>query len=503
MSRHNKGIELFKKSAYLYRSIKVLSFCNKLHRLNTVEKIVYLMVLSGGIYLLLNRVFGRIISASGSGMDDTVLAIFIYIFILLRLLFAGKFSLQREDVSLLQLFNSTLNPLTGYRFMAAATKVFFPLILSLYIGVVQNSPMNGVVTFLFLFLFVNIANGAGFFLQFCKLSLKPYIVRAINGVLLIGVLVLFLAYMNNLPISSAMALPVAPISAIVSSLMYGDTLVINHLGGYLFFYILLYLLLVILFYRWLSSKEFRLSLESEKELVKPKEHVSGKRFTVLEHQLIIVKMAIADKSKILSLMLPSIIYILLSIYSFSAAIEKREEVSSINFIVAQWLALIGFPVIYTLSNFKHDLQFIWIYRYSPKATRMFFIGSILKYYLSNVLSLIISFVFINLCLLSVYNTDFFEFMNIPVWALLTFIMPILFSLIGLLIALKLPEAYFNANGYLSIVPMIALIWFIGLATSPILIALITGYNLISLLFLIILSVILFFACKHIILKIEI
>lgn len=503
MSNHNIGIEQFKKSAYLYRSIRVISFCNKLRRLNTIEKVIYLIVLLGGIYLLLNRVFGRVVFASSSNMDDTVLVIFIYIFILLRLLLSGKFGLQKEDIILIQILNSNLNPLIGYKFISATTKVFFPLILSLYIGVIQNSLISGVIIFLFLFLFMNLVNGAGFFLQFCKLSLKSYIMHAINSSLLVGVFVLFIAYLNNLSIAEAMVLPVAPISVIVSSSIYGDALIINHWEVYLFFYILLYLLLHILFYKWLSSKECRLSIESEKELIKSKEHESGKKFTAIEHQLIIAKMAIADKGRILSLMLPSIIYIFLSIYCFSAAIEKREEVSSINFIVAEWLALIGFPVIYTLSNFRHDLQFIWIYRYSSMATRIFFIGSILKYYLSNVLSLIISFAFIHLCLLSIYNVNFLEFMNIPVWALLTFIMPILFSLIGLLISLKLPGAYFNADGYLSIIPMIALIWFIALVTSPILITLIIGYNLISFLFFIILSAILFFACRYAILKIEI
>lgn len=459
-----------------------------------------MIVLAGGFYLLLDRVFDK--TVSDSIVDDILLATFIYVFILFRLLLTGKLSLRAKDVDLLQLSNSALNPLMGYRFLSATTKVFFPFIISLYIGIVQNSLPDGFIAFLFVFLFVNIANGVALFLQFCKLNLKPYTIWTINSILLIGILVLFIAYMKELSVLNALALPVAPISAVVSSLIYGDALVISGEVDYLFIYILLYLLLVILLYGWLSSKEFSLLLEEEK-FVTPKKHVSGKRFTMLEHQMIILKMVMADKCRILSLILPSIIYLFLSIYSFHVAIENREEVNNINFLMAQWFALMGFPIIYTLPNFKHDLQSLWIYRFSSRATRIFFVGSILKYYLSNVLSLIISFIFISLSLFSIHNANLFEFMNIPVWVLLTFVMPILFSLIGLLIALKLPEVYFNVNGYLSIIPMIALIWLIGIITSPVLIFLIIGYNLIALGLSIILSMIFFFICKRAILKIEI
>lgn len=500
----NTGIELFKKSIYLYRSFKIYSFRNKTRRLSAVKKIIYLIVLSGGGYLLLNQVLSRTASVSDLGINDVGPTPFIYIFILLRLLIAGKFGLREKDVDLIQLSNSALNPLMGYQFISAVTKVFFPFIISLYIGVVQNSLANGVVAFLFFFLLANITNGVSFFLQFCKLSLKTYIVRVINGVLTIMVFILLIAYMSDLPVSSTMALLVAPISTVISSLIYGHAPVISHCGAYMIFYILSYSLLFILFYGWLSSREFRLSLENEKELPKSKEHASGKRFTTLEHQMIFVKMGMADKSRILSIMLPSIIYIFLSIYSFHIAFENREEVSNMNFIVAQWFALIGFPVIYILPNFKYDLKSLWIYRYSSRATRIFLIGNLLKYYLSCVLSLVASCAIISLFLLSVYNADFFEFMNIPIWALLTFVMPILFSLIGLLIALKLPDVYFGANDhYISIVPMVAFIWLIGLVTSPILITLIVGYNLISLLSFIILSLIFFLVCRHTILKIEI
>ncbi len=495
---------MFITSINLYRSVKIYAFCNKIRRLNTIKKIIYVIVLSGGGYLLLNRVLGRTVPISNLGINDAESSPFIYVFILLRLLFAGKFGLGEKDVDLIQLSNSVLNPLMGYRFISTITKVFFPFILSLYIGIVQNSLANGVVAFLFLFFFVNITNGASFLLQFCKLSLKTYIVRVINGILAIMIFTLIIAYMSDFPFSSTMALPIAPISTVISSLLYSNVLVISHCGTYMILYILSYSLLFILFYEWLSSREFRLSLENEMELPKSKEHVSGKRFTALEHQMIIVKMGMADKSRIISIMLPSIIYIFLSIYSFHISFENREEVSNMNFIAAQWFALIGFPIIYILPNFKYDLKSLWIYRYSSRAIRIFFIGNLLKYYLSCVLSLVASCVIISLLLLSVYNANFFEFMNIPIWALLTFVMPILFSLIGLLIALKMPDVYFGANGhYMSIVPMVAFIWLIGLVTSPILISLIGGYNLISVLSFIILSVIFFLACRYTILKIEI
>lgn len=501
---HNAGIKLLKKSIYLYRSIKIYTFRNKIRRLNTIKKIIYLIVLSLGGYLLLNRVLDRTASVSDLGINDAESTPFIYIFILLRLLFVGKFGLGEKDVDLIQLSNSVLNPLMGYRFISAVTKVFFPFIISLYIGVVQNSLADGVVAFLFLFFLVNITNGACFLLQFCKLSLKTYVVRVINGVLVIMIFILILAYMSDLPVSSTMSLLVAPISTVISSLLNSNALVISHCDTYMIFYILSYSLLFILFYEWLSSREFRLSLENEMELPKLKEYVSGKRFTSLEHQMIIVKMGMADKSRIISIMLPSIIYIFLSIYSFHIAFENREEVSNMNFIAAQWFALIGFPVIYILPNFKYDLKSLWIYRYSSRATRIFFIGNLLKYYLSCVLSLVASCVIISLLLSGVYDANFFEFMNIPIWALLTFVMPILFSLIGLLIALKLPDVYFSANGhYMSIVPMVTFIWLIGLVTSPIFISLIGGYNLISMLSFIILSVIFFLACRYTILKIEI
>lgn len=500
----NAGVELLKKSIYLYYSIKIYTFRNKIRRLNTIKKIIYLIVLSGGGYLLLNRVLGRTTSVSDLSTNDTELTPFIYIFILLRLLFTGKFGLGEKDVDLIQLSNSVLNPLMGYRFISTVTKVFFPFIITLYIGVVQNSLANGVVAFLFLFFLVNITNGVSFLLQFCKLSLKTYIVRVINGVLAFMVFVLLIAYMSDLPVSSTMTLLVAPISTVLSSLIYGNNLVISHCGTYMILYMISYSLLFILFYGWLSSREYRLSLENEMKLPKSKVHLSGKRFTALEHQMIIVKMGIANKNKIISIMLPSIIYIFLSIYSFHIAFENREEVSNMNFIAAQWFALIGFPVIYILPNFRYDLKSLWIYRYSLRATRIFLISNLLKYYLSCVLSLVASCIIITLLLLCVYNANFFEFMNIPIWVLLTFFTPILFSLIGLLIALKLPDVYFGANGHcMSIVPMIAFIWLIGLVTSPILISLIGGYNLISLLSFIIISVIFFLVCRYTILKIEI
>lgn len=497
-----ENIEQLRRSACLYRSTVILTFFNKVSRLGNLRKIVYLALLSGGFYLLFDRISEKPIT--DSSIENGLLTTIFYLYVFLRWLSEGKFAIRREDVGLLQVSPSFFNPLIGSHFIVATTKLFFPVIFSIYIGSVQNSFTNGMAAFLFLFLFVNTVNGIGFYFKLYKLFLQSHFVYAINAVLLICVCLSLIAYIDGWAVSDLFAWPIAPITTPLVSLMQGKALTISH-WCYLFILILFFLLMMAFFFEWLSKIDYRLSLETENTSVRfdDKQPFSAKRFTSLVHRMMMLKRTLMDKSCIFSLILPSVIFIFFSVYGFHVANSHQQEVNATLFIFAEWLALIGFPAIYLTPDFKRDLKHLWIYRYSSRGTHIFLRDSLLKYYISQVISLLISFVVITLYLLCVNNIFVFEFMNIYWWALFTFVMPVLFSLIGLFIVLKLPNVCFNSDGNLSLIPMLSLIWLIALTTLPIPILIISRYTAFSILFFLILTAIFWGACRHNILKREI
>jgi len=480
-------------------------------------------MLSAGMFLLLYNALNRTaLVPQEADMADFAWLIFAFVF--LRLLLSRKFSLQRDEANLVQLSDSNLNSIIGYRFLSTATTVFIPLLLALYIGVIQRSPVDAMAAFVSLFLFINVLNGAAFFLQIRKLSMRRGVCRAVNAALLVGVCaILFLQISGSIYIGSALRFFIYPMLAVVNALGYDAPLTFSAAAPSLIFYALLYAFLFVAFYKWLSSREYRMSLESEvqtksdadynnrideshdrAEEDKRKTELSRRiRFTLPGDRRMIVRMTFSTGGQFMPLILPSLIYIIISIYSFHVAFTGADEMNSAGFVMAQWFALLGFPVIYIAPNFKMDIKYLWIYRCSARSKRIFFISNLLKYFFRGVLSLTIASAVIYLYLLVVYGANFFEFVDTSAWLFLTFAMPVLFSLIGLFVTLKLPDAYFNSNNNISIVPMIAMIWLFALVTLPIILGVMAGHAYTTALLFLISSIILFLICKRVISKIEI
>lgn len=508
----------FLQSVLLYYYIEVLSFRNKLRKERLIRLILYFLVLAAGLFLLLKTISRRAVMLPDAvEMSDFVWPVVAYI--LLRLLLSRKFGLRREETNFVELADSTLNPVIGYRYMSTVTGLFFPLLIATSAGFILLDWMVAVTAFVGLFFFFNTINGAAFFFKVSKLMLKPAINRTLNIALGLGAMTSVAFWAGGMhSAGGVLKFLTTPLSKVVSVLAYGDTIVIGHYLPPLLFYAIVYLLVGVLFYRWLSRNEYRFTLEPHEPIGKSlheesrqpvdqsmgeKSHANAGCNASRRTGLPISRMLTPVRGEIVQILLPSIIYVMIAITTFHSTFVKREAADSIAFVLAEWFALLGFPLIYIVPSFKADLKYLEAYRYSNRATSLFLAGCFIKYYYRFILSLSIATAVICLWLWVGYGTGYFGLVGTWRLLLFTFVMPISFTLIGLFVTLKLPDVYFSTNKTLPIIPMIVMIWILALLMMPMLAVGFVGYEFISVIWFILSTMVFLIASKRTISKMEV
>ena len=494
-------VNIIIKSINVYYAKNVLSTYNKVHRMTILKKTAFFSIILFTSIILLYNISNNI-PPNASTMHIENITWLIIIYILLRLLLPAISPITKSDICILQISDSSFNALLGYNFLSTYTIFFIPLLLSIYVTFSSSSFINGTLSFIFLYIFINLSNGMAFFLQLLKKNLKSQIIRIINIAIIMCITVLLWMHMSNIEPPHMISFITGPISSIINSILHRSSLIIDNPIHYIL-PIILYLLFFLIFFKWLSIRNYEILIKEEDLPISIQNNsLPTRRFTFIDHSVMIYKNIIGNKSSLFSMLTPCFIYIYLCIYIFHNAINNMEEISNTSLLMAQWLALIGFPVIYVAPNFRSDMRYLWFYRNNKRSTNIFYLNSIAKYYLVTLTSLAIASSIITLYIFCVYDMNFFDFLHIPTYFLVTFIMPIMFSMIGLLISLRL-SSIFNHNNKPSIFTSIPLIWLVGLITLPCFIFLGTCNGYISITFLLTLSVSLFFLCKRAFYKVEI
>lgn len=172
---------------------------------------------------------------------------------------------------------------------------------------------------------------------------------------------------------------------------------------------------------------------------------------------------------------PSLVYIILSLYSiYTNQHQVQDETNIIGMTMLPFFSIIGFPSMFVLPFFRREKEIQWLYRLSNSYNKIIII-KLVSTSIYCILSISLSSIIIFSLSYWGLNTNYFSLIHIPSFLWIIILSPTMICSFGLLLSIYFPDAYINPNNnQLNCISMITLIWITGLISLPMIILLYIG-----------------------------
>ena len=133
---------------------------------------------------------------------------------------------------------------------------------------------------------------------------------------------------------------------------------------------------------------------------------------LLRNELYLMRQNLFSLSGFSQLLVPTLLYIILTIIYFNNAYTIHEPIEPIAVsLLFPLFSIVGFPSIYMTPIVRKDMNYIWVYRLYRRNMKRWILIKIASSIIYCILSLIISTLIIILSLEFLYGLNYFNFIN--------------------------------------------------------------------------------------------
>jgi len=188
---------------------------------------------------------------------------------------------------------------------------------------------------------------------------------------------------------------------------------------------------------------------------------------LLRNELYLMRQNLFSLSGFSQLLVPTLLYIILTIIYFNNAYTIHEPIEPIAVsLLFPLFSIVGFPSIYMTPIVRKDMNYIWVYRLYRRNMKRWILIKIASSIIYCILSLIISTLIIILSLEFLYGLNYFNFINPSVLLLTCIFIPIPVCFLGYFLSVCLPDVYYSTQNQVSFIISVVFIWIQTLICLP-------------------------------------
>ena len=474
-------MKVIKTAFFWVYNVRFLALKNRIFSLSFKEILQFIIVFLVGIFLL----YFYVIIPQVQNADKLLfisrnrLMWACIIFPFLKLLTTTKsVSLPYEDGVIISITDKKLHTWLIFNFIKNNCSIIFILLISISVACILHLGEAFIIAFVGLWTYRYIVNCLCFIYKILKFQYTNTLSLALNSLLI----TLIIVFVHNFIIDANLPPFVQDVlEPIFSSLsiLFNDAHELNLNLVILFFYFVVCILLSYILVKKVldisGQLEYRENEAYSNQTISLNLNINTHSLLVYNEMILFIKNILTIKG-LVQILLPSFIYILLSLYIvYSSEYQTQIETDLISITMVPIFAVIGFPVLYIIPYLHNEKEYQWIYKLYIKSSKKMMLLKLISTSIYGILSIMLSsFIVYVLCIL-IFGINYYSLLHIPTFVWMSMLSPIMASSLGILFNSYLPDAYFNPNSsQMNFISMVTLIWFESIVYIPIIIFLFKG-----------------------------